>query len=155
MFEATFRGERVALKLCDLWQHPEYHEEMLNEAQTYLELGELQGHAIPKLKSASYTAGGLFALMTELAGSTIEVNELSNQERRKIVRQLMDIHDHGFLHGDVSTDNILIQHYHDGSKIMFIDFAFSKKISSPEEAKTEIACSRKLLGLRSDRKPRD
>ena len=47
-----FRGERVALKLCDLWQHPEHHEEILTEVRTYLALEELEGHALLKLISA-------------------------------------------------------------------------------------------------------
>ncbi|RUS26934.1 hypothetical protein BC938DRAFT_483916, partial [Jimgerdemannia flammicorona] len=72
VFKAVLRGEEVALKLCDLWQCPGYEEEMLTEAKTYMALEQLQGRTIPKLKGAGYTAGGLFAIATEIMGSPIE-----------------------------------------------------------------------------------
>ena len=45
---------------------------MLTETGTYFALSELQGRVIPRLKGAGYTAGGLFALVTEFAGSPIQ-----------------------------------------------------------------------------------
>ena len=35
VFKATFQQEEVALKICDIWQHPEYEAEMLNEVAVY------------------------------------------------------------------------------------------------------------------------
>lgn len=55
VYEAIFQGEKVALKLGDIWQRPELEREMLNEVETYIYLGMLQGHAIPKLKGCGYT----------------------------------------------------------------------------------------------------
>ena len=106
---------------------------MLTEFRTYRALEDLQRHAILKLKGAGYTPGGLAALMTELSGSAIEVEKLNNEECKEIRTKLADIHRHHFLHGDISANNILIQHCHDGFKIRFIDFAFSKIISNPGE----------------------
>jgi hypothetical protein len=128
VFRAVFRGEEVAVKLCDLWQHPDYEKEMLTKAKTYICLEQLQGRTIPKFKGAGYKAGGLFAIATEIAGSPIEVEELSDQERREIVMALSDIHDDGVLHNDFRPENILIQHRRDGSKAKFIDFAFSERV---------------------------
>ena len=99
MFEAIFRGERVALKLCDLWQHLEYQEEMFTEVCTYLALKDLQGVMIPQLKGAGYTPGGLFVLATQIAGSPIEVQKLSDQERGQVLRILSEIHGRGICHG--------------------------------------------------------
>jgi hypothetical protein len=59
VFRAVFRGEEVAVKLCDLWQHPDYEKEMLTEAKAYMCLEQLQGRTIPKLKGVGYTAGRL------------------------------------------------------------------------------------------------
>jgi hypothetical protein len=81
------------VKFTDLWQHPELHEEMLTEARAYVELGKLQGHGIPKLKGVGYTAGGLFALMTEFGGSLlIEVENLNDEKREMIVGVLASVH---------------------------------------------------------------
>jgi serine/threonine protein kinase len=147
VFRAVFRGEEVAVKLCDLWQHPDYEKEMLTEAKAYMCLEQLQGCTIPKLKGVGYTAGGLFAIVTEIAGSPIEVEELSDQERSEIVTALSDIHDHGVLHKDIRPENILIQHRRDGSKATFIDFALSERVSSKEEPEKEMAILRMMLGL--------
>lgn len=59
VFKNVLRGEKVAFKLCDLWQYPEYEKEMLTEVKTYMFLEQLQGRTIPKLKGAGYTAGGV------------------------------------------------------------------------------------------------
>lgn len=148
VFKAVLRGEKVAFKLCDLWQYPEYEKEMLTEVKTYMSLEQLQGRTIPKLKGAGYTAGGFFAIATEVAGSPIEVEELSDQECNEIVKALSDIHDHGVLHKDLRPENILIERHRDGFRVMFIDFAFSKGVSNKEEPKKEMAILNMMLGLR-------
>ena len=125
----TLRGEKVVVKLCDLWQHPGYHEEMLMEVSTYLALEKLQGHVIPKLKGTGYTAGGLSALKTEFGGSPIEVENLNDEMRKKIIRALERIYMERLLHRDISRENILIEHCCHGFRIMFIYFGLSKKSS--------------------------
>ena len=154
VFEGTLRGERVVIKLSDLWQHPELHEEMLREARTYVELGKLQGHGIPKLKGAGYTAGGLFALMTEFGGSPIEVEDLNDEKREMILHVLASIHSEGFLHGDLRCENILIEHWRDGPRITFIDFGFSRKFSNHEESEREMTALKRMIGSRSMKKLR-
>jgi tRNA A-37 threonylcarbamoyl transferase component Bud32 len=153
VFEGTFRGERVAIKLTDLWQSPELHEEMLKEARTYVELEKLQGHGIPKLKGVGY-ASGLFALITELGGRPIEVGNLNDEKREMIVGALASIHSEGFLHGDLRCENILIEHYHGDPRITFIDFGFSRKFSDHKESDREMADLQRMIGFRSMKKRR-
>ena len=149
VYEAMFRGERVALKICDLWQHPKYHEEMLTEARAYMALEPLQGHCILKLKGVGYTAGGLFALVTELGGSPIEVENLNDEMRERIIKALASIHAQGLLHGDIRHENILFSHCPNGFNITFIDFGFSRKISNLKEAQKEMIALKDILRIRS------
>lgn len=76
------------------------------------------------------------------------MEELSDQERNEIVKALSDIHNHGVLHKDICPENILTQCHRDGFKAMFIDFAFSKRVSNKEEPKKEMAILKMMLGLR-------
>jgi len=127
---------------------------MLNEARVYVELGKLQGHGIPELKGVGYTAGGLFALMTEFGGSPIEVENLNDEKRRMIEGVLASIHGEGFLHGDVRCENILVEDCDDGPRVKIIDFGFSRKLSRRKESEGEMAVLRKLIGCRPIKKPR-
>ena len=81
VYQAYLCKERVAVKICDIWQSHAFHEDMLTETRTYFALSRLQGRAIPRLKGAGYTAGGLFALITEFAGSPFHAPSLNNEER--------------------------------------------------------------------------
>ena len=71
VYKATLHGEIVAFKVCDLWQHPEYKEELLNELDVFHALRDLQGVCIPSLVDAGYTAEGLFAIATTIAGTPL------------------------------------------------------------------------------------
>jgi len=122
---------------------------MLKEARVYVELGKLQGHGIPELKGVGYTAGGLFATMTELGGSPIKVENLNDEERKMIVGVLASIHGEGFLHGDLQREHILIEHRHDGPRIKFIDFKLSRKFSSRKETKREMVALKRMIGFHS------
>jgi hypothetical protein len=145
VFEGTLRGERVAIKLTDLWHDPLLHKAMLREARAYVKMEYLQGHGIPKLKGVGYTAGGLFALIMEFVGMPIEVEYLDDNMREMIVGVLASIHAEGILHGDVRSDNILVKNCHDGPRITFIDFGFSRKFSSRNECVREMAGLKKMI----------
>ncbi|KAH7885486.1 hypothetical protein F5I97DRAFT_1885976, partial [Phlebopus sp. FC_14] len=93
VFKANLHGETVALKICDLWQHPEYKKELLHEVEVYHALEDLQGDCIPRLKGAGYTAGGLFAIATDIVGRPLKAS----------------VHRRGFVHNDIRKDNILIK----------------------------------------------
>ena len=147
VYKALFRGEEVAYKLCDLWKHPEYKEEFLSEVVTYTILEKLQGRSIPRLKGVGYTAGGFMAFVTEIAGSPIIVEELSNEERNEIVTALSDIHDHGVLHNNICPENILIQRHCDGFRVMFIGFTLSTDVTNERGTGKEMSMLRSMLRL--------
>ena len=149
VFKAILHGEIVALKVCDLWQHPDYEKELLNEVEVYHALKDLQGYCIPRLKGAGYTAGGLFAIATDIVGSPLEdVESLSDQELRIIQSALLSIHQHGFVHKDIHCNNILVKYNGNKFHASFIDFAFSGGGSSGDFQKE----MRSLMGLLKTRK---
>lgn len=132
-------GEMVALKICDLWQHPDYEKELLNEVEVYHALKDLQGNFIPRLKGAGYTAGGLFTIATDIVGTPLEdVESLSEQERLVIQRALSSIHRYDFVHDDISRENILIersghQFYAFFHRFCFLKARLSARLSKGEE----------------------
>lgn len=147
VFRSTYRGKAVAVKQCDLWLNPECEKELINEARIYACLKELQGRVIPKFKAIGYR-GGRFLLVMDIAGTPVDQVELRNQERKKVVEALSEIHHHGILHNDVRPGNILVRwHDADGFEVRFIDFASSQKISDRMGPRREMATLRCILGL--------
>lgn len=65
----------MALKICDLYKNPEYEDDILTDVAGYASLEALQGVCIPRFKIAGYD-GGIFAIVMEIAGSPMEINEL-------------------------------------------------------------------------------
>ena len=61
VFQADWRGQTVAVKICDLHKQPQNEEEVLTEVAVYNTLKTLQGHCIPQLKIAGYD-GGFFVV---------------------------------------------------------------------------------------------
>jgi tRNA A-37 threonylcarbamoyl transferase component Bud32 len=136
----------VALKTCDVWQHPTYEEELLNEIKVYHALKDLQGDCIPRLKGAGYNAGGLFVIATDIVGKPLEdVENLSDRERRAFRRALSSIHHHGFIHNDIRKANILIKRDGSQSQAFFIDFAFSER-GAQHDFSREMRSLKRLLG---------
>ena len=144
-----YQGERVALKLGDIWRYPELEKEMLCEAEIYISLKKLQGRTIPKLKGYRYTASGLFAIVTDIAGSPIKAEDMNNEQCNKAaVNALAEIQKHGILHGDIRRDNIL-KHARNRINVSIIDFGFSRKILDEGEAQREMIALKKMLGSSS------
>jgi len=80
------------------------------------------------------------------------VENLNDEMRKKIIRALESIYMERLLHGDISRENILIEHCCHGFRIMFIYFGLSKKSSDYKEFKSELALLKKMLGFRSIKK---
>ncbi|KAF9982498.1 hypothetical protein BGZ65_002801 [Modicella reniformis] len=106
VFRARWRGETVAVKVCDLYQHPELEVEMLTEVAVYDTLSSLQGTFVPQLKLAGFY-GRLFVAATEIAGEPLDLTKLSNLQRLRVVDALSHIHELNVIHGDIKADNIL------------------------------------------------
>jgi tRNA A-37 threonylcarbamoyl transferase component Bud32 len=145
VLEAHLYGEKVALKICDLWQDPDLEDELQNEANIYCALEDLQGDCIPILKGAGCTDGGMFLIATEIAGEPIEPQSLTAEERQKIRKALKSIHHHGYVHNDIRKENILIRREGDRSSICFIDFAYSAK-GTQEDFRKEMVQLRHVIG---------
>lgn len=146
VFRAEWHGEMVAVKLCDLYQHPDFEEEVLTEVAVYNALKPLQGLCIPHLKLAGYD-NGLFIIATEIAGSPLKVEKLNYQERLDIVNKLSLIHSFNIIHNDIGLQNILISYCNDGYKVCFIDFAMSKQAKEKVELEKEMMMLKILLNL--------
>jgi len=50
---------------------------------------------------------------------------------------------------EISVVRILVEHRHDGPRITFIDFGFSRKFSRRIESEDEMAALKKMIGFRS------
>ncbi|KAI9241659.1 MAG: hypothetical protein BYD32DRAFT_405221 [Podila humilis] len=146
VFRAMWQGEPVALKVCDLYKNPEYEDEILTEVAAYKALEALQGVCIPRFKTAGYD-GGIFAIAMEIAGSPMEVDKLSYQERLKIVDSLSLIHQHGILHNDIRLYNVLVCRYNNEFQVCFIDFARSRRTCDELELKNEMVKLKYLLRM--------
>jgi serine/threonine protein kinase len=120
-------------------------------------LERLQGHVIPQFKGAGYSAGGLLLSITELAGSPIDTNNLSDLERGEIITALSRIHREGVIHNDIRLENILIECHPKSFTIKIIDFALSKRSTSKNEAKREMLSLKWMLrdGITDQQKKRN
>ncbi|KAG0277030.1 hypothetical protein BGZ95_006653 [Linnemannia exigua] len=143
VFQAKWQGDPVALKVCDLYKNPEFEDEILSELATYRALMILQGVYIPRLKAAGYD-GGLFSLAMDIAGTPVEVDKLSYQERLTITKGLFLIHQHGIIHNDLRLENILVC-YNNGFQVRFIDFARSRRTCDGLELRNEMVKLESLL----------
>ncbi|KAG0333864.1 hypothetical protein BG000_008833 [Podila horticola] len=77
------------------------------------------------------------------------LQDLSVDERWKIVEGLQAVHDAGVLHNDISQGSILERHCHDGRReFRFVDFAFAEKTTDKAELDAEMDQLKKLLDLK-------
>ncbi|KAG0038649.1 hypothetical protein BGZ83_003028 [Gryganskiella cystojenkinii] len=144
VFRASWKGEPVALKVCDLYKDSQYEDDILSEVGAYKALEVLQGVCIPHFKTAGYD-GGLFSIAMEIAGSPMEVDKLSYRERLKIVNGLLLIHQRGIVHNDIRLDNILVHRDKNGFQVRFVDFAQSKRTCNELELNSEMNKLNNLL----------
>ncbi|KAF9404697.1 hypothetical protein BGZ76_006847, partial [Entomortierella beljakovae] len=125
-FSASWQGEEVVIKKCDIWKRPLITEELEHEARIYKVLSPLQGKWIPIMKIAGILNGIDMVLVTKHWGHSICNMHLSSSDCDEIRAALSKIHQLGILHGDIRTENILFRQ--DGNVRCFsiIDFGFSK-----------------------------
>lgn len=97
---------------------------------------------IPQLVHFEYVTPGLLALVTEFAGSSLKLKDMTDEVKQQAIDSLKNLHCCG---GDVRLDNILVQYHQDGIKVKLIDFGFSRrnlKHGGEGEAECEMQSSR-------------
>ncbi|KAF9410687.1 hypothetical protein BGZ76_005483 [Entomortierella beljakovae] len=141
-FRATWQGEDVVVKKCDVWKDrwidQAVMEEIEHETEVYCFLQHLQGYYIPHLKIAGIADGIDLILVTEYAGANISGMAISSSDRMKIRKALQAIHDAGVLHDDLRRENILMKQLGQDKHFTIIDFGLSKFTTDREKLKKEM-----------------
>ncbi|KAI3655399.1 hypothetical protein MP638_005306, partial [Amoeboaphelidium occidentale] len=130
----------TALKTLDISKRPKLLPEILNEISIYSKLESLQGRIIPTLRYCGLVEGILFVVGFDYAGRVPK--KLDDDQKRKLLDGLAEIHSIGILHGDIKPENIVVDS--EGNPFI-IDFAFSKIESDPELFEEEFAMFQRLI----------
>lgn len=148
VLEANWRGQQVAVKCSDLSKRPKAERDLLNEVAIYRKLGSLQGLYLPRLLGSGYSTIN-FVIILELVGPVARLQDLSADERWKIVKGLQAIHHAGVLHNDIRQGNILEHHCQHGRRgFRFVDFAWAEKTTDKAKLDAEMDQLTKLLDLK-------
>ncbi|KIM87548.1 hypothetical protein PILCRDRAFT_95786 [Piloderma croceum F 1598] len=90
------------------------------EADIYMVLSALQGRFVPKIFSF-FGSDRLKVLVMQYMGPALEnISDLTADQRRQLLDELSLIHEHGVVHGDLRSSNIVLQN---GTDPHFIDFS--------------------------------
>ena len=139
VFVSIIQDKKVAIKIADISKRPDVEMEemeMINEVGIYRFLKELQGVTIPQLVHFEYVTEGLLALITEFAGSSLKLKDMTDEVKQQAIDSLRSLHRCGVLHGDVRPS-------------WLIDFGFSRRIlnDDEDEAECEMQSLRLMLNL--------
>jgi serine/threonine protein kinase len=147
-FLATYCGESLVLKVCDLSKHAELRYQLEHEIYVYKLLQDLQGKSIPRLACWGRLDGSfIFALGTSMCGRPVELQGLTDLQKKEALDTLKSVHQYGIIHGDLRKDNILMN---DDGKIMLIDFGRATFARSNEEYNKEIGALKGMLHISED-----
>ncbi|CAG8537982.1 7413_t:CDS:2 [Funneliformis caledonium] len=149
VFISSYKGETIALKLCDISKHPELLGEMQKEVECYQRMKDIQGTYIPKLICNGYILNDMFYVIgTSYGGKRMNEGDdegygvITRDEYDLAIKTLDQIHAHDIIHGDIRPENILF----DGQRVIrIIDFGFSKISSDEKEKEEEKEILRSLL----------
>lgn len=148
VLKVNWRGRQVAVKCSDLSKRPKAERDLLNEVAIYQKLGFLQGLHLPRLLGSGYSTIN-FVIILELVGPVARLQDLSVDERWKIVNGLQAIHDAGVLHNDIRLGNILEHHCQDGRReFRFVDFAWAETMADKAKLDAEMDQLKELLDLK-------
>ncbi|KAK3819963.1 MAG: hypothetical protein J3Q66DRAFT_386968 [Benniella sp.] len=146
VFKALWHQQVVAAKICDLFRHPEFLEDVLSELAVYNTLSSLQGSSIPQLLCAGFSSGH-FLLGTGLAGSPVDMHKIDREIQLLAVEALSRIHQYEILHGDIRYDNVMTLKNGNHTQVYFIDFAMSRRTSDQQQLRMEMQKLKKLLDI--------
>jgi hypothetical protein len=118
VFKTLYKGDPVALKICDIYNNPLGLDQILHEVKVYEKLVSLQGSLIPKLIFYGYDTG-IFVLMT----SFIRGHPCTDLESTCVQNALKLLGKHGVRHLDIRKENIIVR---DDGSICVLDFGLSE-----------------------------
>ncbi|KAF9920248.1 hypothetical protein FBU30_009961 [Linnemannia zychae] len=156
VFSATWQGQDIFVKKCDIWKNRQGVEVIKHEVNMYYRLESLQGIYIPRMLIAGISDGIDMVLATENAGQSINDYTLNLLESQKIRMALSEIHRLGVCHGDIRAQNITVRQVGQESQVMFIDFGRSmttddREMLRQEERELEdLLCTRTLTSENAD-----
>ncbi|CAG8436190.1 13048_t:CDS:2 [Funneliformis mosseae] len=130
VFISSYKGETIALKLCDISKHPELLGEMQKEVECYQRMKDIQGNYIPKLICNGYILNGMFFVIgTSYGGKRMNEGDdegygvITRDEYDLAIKALDQIHAHDIIHGDIRPENILF----DGQRLRFEKTTFKSQ----------------------------
>ena len=89
---AIIEDKKVVIKIADISKHPDVEMEIINEVVIYRFLKELQGVTIPQLVHFEYVTEGLLALITEFAGSSLKLKDMTEEVKQQAIDSLRSLH---------------------------------------------------------------
>jgi hypothetical protein len=113
---------------------------LLGEAAAYSRLECLQGQVIPQLLALGLLEGGgaCFMATTIAPGSPMDKQRVTPALASAAMAALQQLHDQGFIHGDVALQNLLAYTSADGAAyVMLVDLAKARS-AQPAECAAEM-----------------
>ncbi|KAG0095046.1 hypothetical protein BGZ93_006400 [Podila epicladia] len=144
-YKASWQGYSVVVKKCDIWNQGPVVEELKHEARVYQALRTIQGRYIPELRIAGVANGMEMMLVTDFAGTDVSQERLDESDQKKIKAALSAIHDLGVIHGDIRSQNILVQRDDPNGRFYFVDFGMSRITANKTELNWEMDVLDSLL----------
>ena len=105
----TVNGRAAAVKMVDLWQHPDMKQALQHEVQMYNQMTSIQGVHVPYFLAYGYIRGtGSYFIATSFEGYGISEDCLEAPGFEKLQASLSAVHMCGILHNDLSTRNMCV-----------------------------------------------
>ena len=123
VFACCFRGQEIAVKICDVYNNKEGVIAMQKEVEIYKRLRDLQGKLVPRLCFYGEAWGFYIIATSRIFGVHPSKSGLDSQVCDNLLKEaLAALEDRGVRHGDPKDDNIIIT---PERKLVLIDFSHS------------------------------
>lgn len=99
---AKYDGKRVIVKMSYREQEP--RTILQREIETYDRLSILQGKVLPRIYAVGKDPLGMEVMVMQ---SLLRIEEWNSQIIKKACDALRRLHEHGYVHGDISRDNFM------------------------------------------------
>lgn len=145
MYNCSFGAQQAAVKI--MWV--EQLITLIREAAAYGSMNTLQGRVVPQLLALGLIegGGGCFMATTVVQGSPLDKVRMTPALASAATAAVQQLHDHGFIHGDLALQNLIACTTADGStKVMLVDLARARS-AQPAECAAEMLRLQKSLFL--------